>query len=141
VRAIIAALGFRTVFWTEDSYDTTSTPADISAWFPAQPGFITLQHDISPGTTKYAIDGLAKARAAGIATKPQPVALCQGAEWYKNDDITPPRDFGGDAGENTTETRSSGKEPTGNSKNPGKTGAARKIAIAFSFAVNLLLLL
>jgi hypothetical protein len=140
VRAIIAALGFRTVFWSVDSYDTTSTPADISAWFPAQPGFITLQHDISPGTTKYAIDGLAKARAATLATKPQPVALCQGAQWYKNDDITPPRDFGGDVGENTTETpRSSGKERNGtNSKNPGKTGAARKIAIAFSFTIFLL---
>jgi hypothetical protein len=88
VRAIVTALGFRTVFWTENTEDTSASPIDISTLFQARPGFISLQHDFLPGTTKYAIESLSKARAAGIATKPQPVAQCQGIaqdQWYKSD--------------------------------------------------------
>jgi hypothetical protein len=134
VRAIATALGFRTVFWSDDSKDTsrlsaTPPPAVISDWFSAQPGFISLQHDISPTTVEIAINALVDARETTLGSIPQPVSQCQGiapSQWYKNVEVIPPTPVT----PNTTETP--GVEP-GSSK-PDETGAAGKILISVLFA-------
>lgn len=106
VRAIVSALGYRTIYWTtsptenpdRDSNDAGQTGttaamaqavlARIQSWFFAQPGFISLQHDNSNFTVQIAIDALNLIKAnTTFPLKPQPVGQCQGltpAQWYKS---------------------------------------------------------
>ncbi|KAI8896390.1 hypothetical protein BC833DRAFT_519235, partial [Globomyces pollinis-pini] len=81
VRAIVAALGYRTVLWSRDSGDTgisSSALTNILSWNqPDQPGFISLQHDLTVATSRVAIQALSQFQAIPpTALKPQPVGSC-----------------------------------------------------------------
>ncbi|KAJ2994630.1 chitin deacetylase [Globomyces sp. JEL0801] len=91
VRAIVAALGYRTVLWSRDSGDTgisSSALTNILSWNqPDQPGFISLQHDLTVATSRVAIQALSQFQAIPpTALKPQPVGSCLGdSNWYGGD--------------------------------------------------------
>ncbi|KAJ3168005.1 chitin deacetylase [Geranomyces variabilis] len=93
VRAIAGALGYRSVIWSVDSEDASMTVsaansalvrATIQSWGKAQPGFISLQHDISTFTSQIAVDALGDIKALGSAypLKIQNVAQCTGLGAY-----------------------------------------------------------
>jgi hypothetical protein len=165
VRAIATALGYRTIFWSDDSQDTsrssaTPPPAVISDWFLAQPGFISLEHDISVTTVQIAINALAAARRTTLGSIPQPVSQCQGiapSQWYKNGGASGGGGTGGAGGTDgsggnggTGGTDGTGGGGTGGSSNGGSgsnsdgksdTGSAGKNTITFLLAsVGLLIL-
>jgi peptidoglycan/xylan/chitin deacetylase (PgdA/CDA1 family) len=137
VRAIATALGFRTIFWSTNSEDTsassaTPAPTVINSWFSAQPGFISLQHDISPTTVEIAINALDAARATTLGSLPQSVSQCQGltpAQWYKVAEV--PGGGGGDGNGNGGGGNGNSTIPTG-SKKP--SGSAGKSAFTFLLA-------
>ncbi|KAI8896387.1 hypothetical protein BC833DRAFT_528338, partial [Globomyces pollinis-pini] len=81
VRAIVSALGYRTVLWSRDSGDTglsNSALANILSWNqPDQPGFISLQHDLSGSSSNIAIRALGHFQSYSVLPfKPQPVGSC-----------------------------------------------------------------
>ncbi|KAJ3152937.1 chitin deacetylase [Geranomyces michiganensis] len=106
VRAIAAALGYRTaicavplfanvVIWTtgRDSQDAANSAvtggaaivrASLTSWAVAQPGFISLQHDISTFVSQIAVDALAeiKAKGASYPLSLQSVSQCTGTAAY-----------------------------------------------------------
>ncbi|KAJ3162323.1 chitin deacetylase [Geranomyces michiganensis] len=97
VRAIATALGFRNIMWAagRDSLDTTpatlpETVALVSSWFTAQPGFISLEHNITPNTTAKSIAVLRAVQAAGATfpLKLSPVAACLGLAPYAGGNAT-----------------------------------------------------
>ncbi|KAI8800768.1 hypothetical protein BJ742DRAFT_840295 [Cladochytrium replicatum] len=102
VRAIVSALGYRVVHWTTtptsyDTQDTSATAANFATIQAAEialtalpatnPGFISLQHEIS--NTTIALDlgmlnAMAARRAAGtLAITPQPVGQCMAIPAYR----------------------------------------------------------
>ncbi|KAJ3018652.1 chitin deacetylase [Thoreauomyces humboldtii] len=104
IRAIAAALGYRTVLWstTPDRDDTaadqnTQTDAGaatilstVKTWFTAQPGFISLSHDIDTWTTSIDMSVLDAVNAEGTAfpLQMQPVGTCMNLPFYRNGNAT-----------------------------------------------------
>ncbi|KAJ3004693.1 chitin deacetylase [Thoreauomyces humboldtii] len=100
VRAIASALGFHTVVWTttpvrddtaadlntQTAAEVTSITNTVKTWFTAQPGFISLEHDIDPFTTSVDIAVLDAVVAEGAAFPLQqmPVGTCMGLPFYKS---------------------------------------------------------
>ncbi|KAI8901613.1 hypothetical protein BC833DRAFT_562275 [Globomyces pollinis-pini] len=102
VRAIVSALGYRNVLWTDpaplrDSKDgaqqSTSTKSlqsmikTIQSWFYPQKGFISLQHDVNNFTSYIAVKVLQSISTTNFPLKPQPVGSCLGlpeAQWYRS---------------------------------------------------------
>lgn len=134
VRAIVNALGYRSVIWSKDSLDTNATEATqsnsvniITSWFAASPGFVTLQHDISPLAIKIAINALNTINKPNpLVVKPQAIGTCQGLsndQWYKLSTAPPP------GGTNGTGTNGSSISQAGSSSSIG-TGAIIGIVIA-----------
>ncbi|KAJ3167618.1 chitin deacetylase [Geranomyces variabilis] len=91
VRGIIGALGYKNVMWAlnRDSQDTTPTTleqtvASVTSWFTPQPGFISLEHNITPNTTAKSIAVLKAVQAAGATfpLKMMPVGVCLGVSPY-----------------------------------------------------------
>ena len=98
VRAIANALGLRTVFWNQDSGDTSSPAPNsataatvlsrIQSWFSLNTGFISLEHDFSPYTSAIGINAIKAIQSLGgsFTLKPQPVGQCVGlsqTQWYQ----------------------------------------------------------
>ncbi|KAJ3050822.1 chitin deacetylase [Rhizophlyctis rosea] len=112
IRAITWALGYRTAIWTttplRDTGDTAGGSSDAreqeilgnvtQQFFPAQPGFVSLQHDISNYTTNVAIkilDLIGQARSSTpptIGVTPMPVGQCMNIQSYQGSQ-TPPSGF------------------------------------------------
>jgi peptidoglycan/xylan/chitin deacetylase (PgdA/CDA1 family) len=106
VRAIVHALGYRVVIWgtspSRDSGDADSAPSQaqvvsienqVKSWFGPQPGFISLEHDISTFTSSVAVSIIRdiQAQGASFPLKVMPVGTCRNdAEWYSNRSGTPP---------------------------------------------------
>jgi len=103
IRAIAGALGYKTVLWgTNPSRD--STDADVSttaansravlkiikSWWTPQPGFISLEHDISTFTIGIAIEALKEMQAMGASfpLKPMAVGTCLGQPSYWNGQVS-----------------------------------------------------
>ncbi|KAJ3027584.1 chitin deacetylase [Rhizophlyctis rosea] len=102
VRAIVSALGYRTIIWTTnpnrdttdaDGAQTDAVGAQILStvqkdYFVAQPGFISLEHDISTFTTSVAIKilkAIQAARAAGtFPLTVTSVGKCNNLPVYQN---------------------------------------------------------
>ncbi|KAJ3003526.1 chitin deacetylase [Thoreauomyces humboldtii] len=91
VRGIIGALGYKNIVWapTKSSEDTgtattAETVATVKSWFVAQPGFISLEHNITPATTAKSIAVLQAVQALGAAfpLQMQPVGTCLGMSAY-----------------------------------------------------------
>ncbi|KNC96102.1 uncharacterized protein SPPG_08491 [Spizellomyces punctatus DAOM BR117] len=94
VRAVASALGYTAIIWTapRDTEDTTAQGADgvnkilntARSWFQAQPGFISLEHDISTTTSEIAVKLLQSIKAAGpgFPLKIMPVGTCLGTSAY-----------------------------------------------------------
>ena len=105
VRAIVTALGLRTIYWTttpsRDSGDTNRSGFPtvaavvsyvVSWWetFTNSAGFISLSHDISSFTVEAGIKSIQAIQAAQstgtFSLKPQPVGTCVGLQqstsWY-----------------------------------------------------------
>ncbi|KAJ3130388.1 chitin deacetylase [Nowakowskiella sp. JEL0407] len=87
VRAIANALGYRIAIWDQDSNDTSGAPTTldvIKSWFNLKTGFVSLEHDITAGTTQFAVDALKAIQALGATfpLKIQPVATCNNHIWY-----------------------------------------------------------
>ncbi|KNC99547.1 uncharacterized protein SPPG_04936 [Spizellomyces punctatus DAOM BR117] len=97
VRAIVDALGYRTVLWTtnpvRDSEDASVTPSTaagtqvlntVKTWGVAQPGFISLEHDITTFTSSVAVDVLNWVASVGASfpLKIQPINQCIGESGY-----------------------------------------------------------
>ncbi|KAI8917705.1 hypothetical protein DFJ77DRAFT_457424 [Powellomyces hirtus] len=97
VRAIIGALGYTNVIWTSapdrDTHDTTVSDdvgrAGIvntvkATWLGAQPGFISLNHDISNSTSAIAVNVLKEIQKMGPAfpLKMKTVGACLGVPSY-----------------------------------------------------------
>ena len=89
VRGILGALEYRVVIWqsnpNRDSQDTDVTDQtiplkNIESWFIAQPGFISLEHDISTLTVGTAIKALSSVKAKGsvFPLKIKTIANCLG---------------------------------------------------------------
>lgn len=93
VRAIIGALGYKIVIWTttpsRDSTDadqltlSATTSASVlkivQGWFTPQPGFISLEHDISSFTTSIGIKVMGSIKGmTGFPLNPKTVANCLG---------------------------------------------------------------
>ncbi|RKO90722.1 hypothetical protein BDK51DRAFT_46349 [Blyttiomyces helicus] len=101
VRAITAALGYQTVFWTT-SPDRDSTDADqaisagqsladgivstVESWFIPGPGFIELEHDIDTFTSGIAVRVLEAIQAQGSSfpLKIMPVGTCVNKPFYRD---------------------------------------------------------
>jgi peptidoglycan/xylan/chitin deacetylase (PgdA/CDA1 family) len=120
VRAIVNALGYKIVIWTtspnRDSTDADVTPSSdektsientVQSWFAAQPGFISLEHDISTFSSNLAVSIIQDIKAAGASfpLKPMPVGTCMhDANWYSNV---------GPVGVDSPPTTPAPKQPTG----------------------------
>jgi peptidoglycan/xylan/chitin deacetylase (PgdA/CDA1 family) len=95
VRAIASALGFYTVMWNRDSYDTSASVSEFSkttkSWIKKpQPGFITLQHDMDKVTVEYAKSALRQRKvASGSKTITSPISECNGKLWYTSYRVIP----------------------------------------------------
>ncbi|KAI8826022.1 uncharacterized protein EV422DRAFT_515035 [Fimicolochytrium jonesii] len=98
VRAIIAALGYKNILWQgdRDTGDTlgsaglaTTVPL-VQSWFKAQPGFISLEHNITPNTTAISIAVLnAIGATPNFPLKIQTVGQCLGLSPYLNGTAPP----------------------------------------------------
>ncbi|KAJ3178432.1 chitin deacetylase [Geranomyces variabilis] len=97
VRGIIGALGYKNVMWllSRDTQDTTDITSDavvasVKTWFTPQPGFIALEHNITPKTTNTSIQVLKSIQAAGAAfpLKMMPVGVCLGIAPYVGGNAT-----------------------------------------------------
>jgi peptidoglycan/xylan/chitin deacetylase (PgdA/CDA1 family) len=101
VRAIVTALGYRSIMWTSvpdrDSHDTgaidaagkAAVVAAVKGWSITQPGFISLEHDHSTIVSDIAISIVKDLKAAGASNplKVMPVGTCLGDKnWYSNQD-------------------------------------------------------
>ncbi|KAJ3027583.1 chitin deacetylase [Rhizophlyctis rosea] len=140
IRAILWALGYRTVIWTttplRDTQDADLTPNATTAaqilntvkttYFQAQPGFISLEHDISNFTTNVAIqilDAIGAARASNsLAVNPIPVGQCMSIPVYQGQGSS-------STGSNTT-----------SSSSPTPTAGSKSAAIAASSASGIITL-
>ena len=83
VRAILGALGYINIMWSKDSGDANGVTADIAAasiksWFVAQPGFVSLQHNIDALTTGVAIGALNAIKTLGSSFPLKPKTVAQG---------------------------------------------------------------
>ncbi|TPX58425.1 hypothetical protein PhCBS80983_g03110 [Powellomyces hirtus] len=97
IRAIASALGYRNVLWvpSRDTQDASVAPsaagsasalATVRTWFVAQPGFISLQHDISTFTSQLAVDILNAIKATpNFPLTLQSVAQCMNVPAYYGD--------------------------------------------------------
>ncbi|KAI8903606.1 hypothetical protein EDD86DRAFT_250321 [Gorgonomyces haynaldii] len=81
VRAIVQALGYEVVLWNKDSRDSHGISAEqvmseIRAWTsePSQPGFISLEHDISTFSADIAISAIGL--LSGSSLQPMSVGMC-----------------------------------------------------------------
>ncbi|KAI8901638.1 hypothetical protein BC833DRAFT_576682 [Globomyces pollinis-pini] len=94
VRAILNALGYTVVLWTTDpnpqrnSFDTSGdvprTVRTVQSWFVAQPGFISLQHDVNANTCSAAIQILESIPSVpNFPLNIKPVGSCAGGAWYQ----------------------------------------------------------
>ncbi len=100
VRAIATALGYKAALWTSEpvrnSMDTAvakdeagraTVVNDVRKWFIDQPGFISLQHDISNFTSDVAMSILREIADAGtkFPLKIMPIGTCvKDQKWYSN---------------------------------------------------------
>ncbi|TPX55280.1 hypothetical protein PhCBS80983_g05447 [Powellomyces hirtus] len=92
VRAIVTALGLKTVLWSKNSHDSeaganvASILAETATWTAPGPGFISLQHNSQSITTGWSIDSLKQIQAQmalpTFQRKIQPVAQCLGLSPY-----------------------------------------------------------
>jgi len=99
VRAIVNALGYRTVIWTaypdiiRDSQDTVyvnvpvaTVAQNITEWFQdpvnTNRGFISLEHDAFTFSSALAVSVLNSFNTSGSALKPMPVGDCVGMPYY-----------------------------------------------------------
>ncbi|KAI9012944.1 hypothetical protein BC832DRAFT_548404 [Gaertneriomyces semiglobifer] len=94
VRAVLTALGYRSVTWTSapdrDTHDAGGVLAQVvntvKTWFVAQPGFISLQHDISTNTSEMAVRILEEIeKTPNFPLKLMTVAECTGVPAYFGD--------------------------------------------------------
>ncbi|KAJ3035739.1 chitin deacetylase [Rhizophlyctis rosea] len=124
VRAILTALGYRSVIWTTTpSRDTTDADGATTDkvgqqilatvkkdYFAAQAGFISLEHDISPFTTGVGIailNAIQEARAAGtFPLTVTGVGKCTGLQIYQGASNPP------SGGSGSTTTAGSGSATT-----------------------------
>ncbi|KAI9100634.1 hypothetical protein DFS34DRAFT_615278 [Phlyctochytrium arcticum] len=100
VRAIASALGYSAMMWTTTpnrdtgdasldapkAADATKILNTVKTWNVAQPGFISLEHDISPFTSNVGVDILNWIQSQGDAliVKPQSVQQCLNIDPYVN---------------------------------------------------------
>jgi peptidoglycan/xylan/chitin deacetylase (PgdA/CDA1 family) len=100
VRAIASALGYKAIMWTtaptRDSADASVDATDAESarllknikdtWFKAQPGYVSLQHDITPFVSSLAIKVMEEIKKIGLKNLPvypKTVAACIGDnDWY-----------------------------------------------------------
>ncbi|KAJ3038989.1 chitin deacetylase [Rhizophlyctis rosea] len=107
VRAILSALGYRTVLWVSspdrDTHDAdagfwtwSSSAADtagnkivntVKGWFVQQNGFVSLEHEVSPFTSGISIavvKAIQKTKSGGaFPLVVQSVGQCSGVQWYR----------------------------------------------------------
>ncbi|KAI8919294.1 hypothetical protein DFJ77DRAFT_453719 [Powellomyces hirtus] len=91
VRAIIGALGYENILWNQarSAEDTDGTPVEntlktVQTWFTPQPGFVSLQHNISPLTTAKSIAVLKAVQATpNFPLTIMPVGQCLGRSAYQ----------------------------------------------------------
>ncbi|TPX65474.1 hypothetical protein SpCBS45565_g05170 [Spizellomyces sp. 'palustris'] len=104
IRAIADALGYRTILWsTSPDRDSTDANVDdhsasstqklleiVKTWFVGQPGFISLEHDISTFTSGLAIQILdaIKQMGPGFPLKMMPIGTCMNEPFYRSNDAT-----------------------------------------------------
>lgn len=93
VRAVASALGYTNIMWTtapadRDTHDTEGPVGGVvdrvRTWHQAQPGFVALEHDITPQTSEIAVRVLQDIQRAGAAfpLKIQAVGQCLGVSPY-----------------------------------------------------------
>lgn len=123
VRAIVNALGYRMIMWTSvpdrDTHDTgVITPADkalvlntVKGWKTTQPGFISLEHDVSAVTADIAVSILKDLKDTGTANplKAMPVGTCLGdSNWYSEGNQNPNNPNNPDSKSNAAHSNSIG---------------------------------
>lgn len=89
VREIATNLGFTTVLWNKNSFDTLNTPTNTSIWNKQQQSFISLHHDTNQQSVNLIKHFLRhKPPKSQIITT---VSQCNNRQWYKkNINLTPP---------------------------------------------------
>ncbi|KAI9095972.1 hypothetical protein DFS34DRAFT_172373 [Phlyctochytrium arcticum] len=100
VRAVASALGYTAVLWVSnrDTLDTTVGADGVNkivdtakSWFTAQPGFISLEHDITSTVSEIAVKILEEVKAAGpsFPLKIQPAGVCANLAVYDDAGLAP----------------------------------------------------
>ncbi|KAJ3377493.1 chitin deacetylase, partial [Lobulomyces angularis] len=157
IRGILSALGYHNILWTttppRDTQDASSdtSPAKAASivqnvkdtFFPAQAGFISLQHDTNSFTVGVGISVLNEITKAGptFPLKVQPVGQCQGitsAQWYQvAGSVVPPVNnstTGATPGASTsTVSGTTETSTTGSTITPGTTVNAKSSASKYNF--------
>ncbi|KAI9011187.1 hypothetical protein BC832DRAFT_327936 [Gaertneriomyces semiglobifer] len=138
VRAIAKALGLVNVMWTRDSNDAGFTGSEdtvvnaIVSWASDTSGFISLQHDITPVTSRLGIEAFSKLPAT-LPMKVMAVGQCTGQQPYtkiKTPEEEPVPEPIPEPTEPTQSMPNSLPEPGGQPQNSGHTVSKSFVVLA-----------